>query len=480
MMPDPCYFDDSLPRLVRVLASKLDRAQLEAGVVLRDAGGRLCFFGEREVAPEVALELGAAARAALGRYARPDRLFGGGGEAGAQRALRDPVALPVPVDLGDGEVVTVRYVDRRIVGADWLLPPSPRPAEAFAPEGGAAAPPRALRVAFSSLKGGVGRTTALTVVAAEQARRGRNVLVIDLDLEAPGIGSLLLSDDRMPGFGVIDYLLERNFGPVDPAIVSDMVGTSALTQEHGLVNVVPAIGARTLASPGNYLAKLSRAVIEALDEGAPTPLAGKLSEMLAALEAQRQYDLVLIDVRAGFAEIAAGPILTLDAEVLIFGTAQHQTLQDLRFLLAHLASLSRDVRPSPWSRLKMVHAKAAQAAEVGAFRDALWTLFSDHVYEESEGLEEFNFDVNAPEAPHYPILIPLDIAFADWEPVGRLDRLLDTYYPRTFADLVDYVEDLLGADQHPGHLPPRGWHQAQGRRRGAQARAARVGRRPAL
>lgn len=446
-MPDPCYFDDSLPRFVRILAGKLDKERIEAGVVLRDAGGRLCFFSEDDVASTVAVALGAEAKAALGHYARPDRLIVGRGEAGAQRVLREPDMLPFSVDLGGGEMLTVRYLDRRIVGADWLQSPSTSLSAPSVPGAEVAPRARTLRVAFSSLKGGVGRSTALTVVAAEQARKGRNVLVIDLDLEAPGIGSLLLAEDRMPGFGVIDYLLERNFGSVDRTILSDMVGTSALTQGHGLVNVVPAIGTRTLASPGNYLAKLSRAVIEALDEGAPIPLAGKLREMLAELEAQRQYDLVLIDVRAGLAEIAAGPILTLDAEVLIFGTAQRQTLQDLSFLLAHLASLSRDARLSPWSRLKMVHAKAAQAAEAGTFRDELWTLFSDHVYVESMGLEEFNFDVNAPEAPHYPILIPLDIAFADWDPVGRPDRLLDTYYSRTFGELVDYVEDLLGAGE---------------------------------
>ncbi|HWU89915.1 MAG TPA: AAA family ATPase, partial [Kofleriaceae bacterium] len=228
-MRDPCYFDDSLPRLVRVLAGKLDRAQIEAGVVLRDAGGRLCFFNDRDVAPATALEISAEIKAVLGPYARPDRLAVGSGEPGAQRVLQDPAALPVTVDLGDGEVLTVRYLDRRIVGADWLQPPS-SPLEPAAPENEVAPGARTLRVAFSSLKGGVGRSTALTVVAAEQARKGRNVLVIDLDLEAPGIGSLLLSEDRMPGFGAIDYLLERNFGAVDRAIVSDMVGTSALTQ----------------------------------------------------------------------------------------------------------------------------------------------------------------------------------------------------------------------------------------------------------
>ena len=42
-------------------------------------------------------------------------------------------------------------------------------------------------VTFYSFKGGVGRTTALTHVAWILAMRGRKVVTVDLDLEAPGI-----------------------------------------------------------------------------------------------------------------------------------------------------------------------------------------------------------------------------------------------------------------------------------------------------
>ena len=40
---------------------------------------------------------------------------------------------------------------------------------------------------FYSFKGGVGRSFALLETAAQLARRGRSVLVWDLDLEAPGL-----------------------------------------------------------------------------------------------------------------------------------------------------------------------------------------------------------------------------------------------------------------------------------------------------
>lgn len=446
-MSDDCRFDDSLPRLLAVLVDKIGKTQIEEGVVLRDATGRLSFFASTDIDPGTVGEVDALIRISLDRYARPDRLLVCVSDFGTQRVLHDPAALEIQVALDDGDVVSTRYIDRRIVGTDWLHRPAPltETADVSTTQGAEA---HTLRLAFSSLKGGVGRSTALTVVAAEQAKKGRNVLVIDLDLEAPGIGSLLLSEERMPSFGVVDYLAERNLGPVDRTIVNDMVGTSALTQGHGLVSVVPAVGTRTLKAPGNYLAKLSRAMIEAItDQDEPISLANKLREMLNDLEAQRRYDLVLLDVRAGLAEIAAGPILALGAEVLIFGTAQRQTIQDLHFLLSHLSILTNDVSPSPWRRLKMVHAKAAQAAMAGRFRDELWDLFSTYLYVETVGLDEFNFDADAPEAPHYPIVIPLDTAFADWDPVRDPDKLLDSFYSRAFNDLIAYVDDLLEVDQ---------------------------------
>jgi Mrp family chromosome partitioning ATPase len=425
---EPCRFDDSLPRFVAILSAALGPPQLAAGVVLRDATGRLCFVTSDEISPELVAQIEQRARDDLGHYARAEVVVSDDGDT-------FDLALQVDVAIADSAPLSIRYLDRRIVGADWLRRPEPERA------GDAASAP--VRVVFSSLKGGVGRSTALTVVAAEQARRGRHVLVLDLDLEAPGVGSLLLSVDRTPRYGVVDYLVERNFGPVDPEIVGEMVGTSELTQGQGLVHVVPAVGSRTLEEPAGYLAKLSRAMLEAITGETPMSLADKLRELVHTLEQQRRYDLILIDARAGLAEIAAGPILALDAEVLIFGTSQRQTIDDLTFLFAHLGTLGREIWPSPWGRLKMVHAKAAQAATAKQHREALWELFAEHLYVETLGLEELNFDAESTEAPHYPITIPLDLAFADWDPVHATEQLVTTYYTRTYGDLISYVEDLL-------------------------------------
>ncbi len=61
---------------------------------------------------------------------------------------------------------------------------------------------------FYSYKGGVGRTTALINVAAELSRRGRKVLVVDFDLEAPGITSYDFCAKAATTPGVVDYICE--------------------------------------------------------------------------------------------------------------------------------------------------------------------------------------------------------------------------------------------------------------------------------
>lgn len=59
---------------------------------------------------------------------------------------------------------------------------------------------------FYSFKGGVGRTMALVNVAVWLAKRGKNVLLIDFDLEAPGLDTfpLLRPKSRTPG--IVDYV----------------------------------------------------------------------------------------------------------------------------------------------------------------------------------------------------------------------------------------------------------------------------------
>ena len=107
-------------------------------------------------------------------------------------------------------------LDRLITGGDWLRPEFPN------------APPRVPRATFYGLKGGVGRSTALALFARHLAGRGKNVLVLDLDLESPGVGSLLLPSNAFPPSGLVDWFVEDAVGAADAELLDELTAISPL------------------------------------------------------------------------------------------------------------------------------------------------------------------------------------------------------------------------------------------------------------
>lgn len=77
----------------------------------------------------------------------------------------------------------------------------------------------ATAITFYSYKGGVGRTLALANVASQLAQLGRRVVVVDLDLEAPGVPYKLHPTKPVAG-GVVDlvhdFLATRRLGEIAP------------------------------------------------------------------------------------------------------------------------------------------------------------------------------------------------------------------------------------------------------------------------
>jgi MinD-like ATPase involved in chromosome partitioning or flagellar assembly len=67
-------------------------------------------------------------------------------------------------------------------------------------------------VTFYSLRGGVGRTTALVSAARVLAARGRRVVCVDMDLEAPGLSTLLGLPEVAENVGAVSLLLQIEQG----------------------------------------------------------------------------------------------------------------------------------------------------------------------------------------------------------------------------------------------------------------------------
>jgi cellulose biosynthesis protein BcsQ len=421
-------FDDSLPAFAKVIADSFGVDALTSAVFIRDAKGVLAAVLDRELDDTELVEVQDKVLAALGPYARAEEPVRGKNGIGAERLLSGPARL---VKSGG---VSVRLIDRRIVGIDWLAPPKLQ---------SGAVP----RVVFFSIKGGVGRSTALCVCAAHLARKGLRVLAIDLDFEAPGLGATLLRTEELPKYGVVDWLVENGISGIDQQFLADSIGHSSLMA--GMA-VLPAFGTATLNNPADALSKIARASIEDTAQGVGKPFREQVREMVERCEQTGDFDVVLVDARAGLHETTAAPLLNLGAKVLMFGLDEPQTFQGYKLLLAHIDERRPDSqawREQAW----LVQAKAPQLPDTGVvdrFR-TLWGDTSNVIGVEQElsadDLDvEWNNDetaVTLPDEPA-PLLWVLDDGrYRGFDPLRAGELLSLTLVNETFRSLIEWFDD---------------------------------------
>ncbi|HDR9124371.1 hypothetical protein DF049_26245 [Burkholderia cenocepacia] len=443
------WFDDSLPIATSIIRTELGDDLLGHTVFVRDTTGRLSAVVGASLDTETLERVGARLHEELGPYARDDRALTDQNGFGAARLLVEAQGA-LQVYVGDHKV---KLLERRIVGADWLRPPSktagPVP-----------------RIVFSSLKGGVGRSTALCVMAAYLSRRGLRVLCVDFDLEAPGIGSMLLRTNELPKFGMLDYFVESGISTINPSFLNDLIGDSYLGSAGARVAVIPAIGAATESHPENAIAKLSRAYLEEFsDDGKAISLTERLRRLIEQLEATSSFDVVLLDARAGLHESTAAAIQGLGADTLLFGTDQPQTYLGYSLLMKHLAQFPADGSDDWRERIRFVHAKASdsestQARALERFADLYKMLETAPADLEPEGdtltSDDFAFewetddptvarDIEDEFAIPQVLRILDDSNYRDFDPIARAMLLEHASYRATFESLLDYGDEIANS-----------------------------------
>ena len=336
------YFDDSLPYFTSLLTEELGTDVVTNGVFSRDTSGRLAFFCSKKLTKKVISQISRRVISELAPYARSDRPIADISDFGVVELLLEQ-ALSVKVGS-----IYIKLLDRRIVGGDWLRPP-------------AAVDSTPPRFVFASIKGGVGRTTALSIVAADLAARGKSILIVDLDLEAPGIGSMLLEENTNPEFGMIDALVEINLNKLSDSFIADLIGPSALSDRSGKIDVIPAFGRRSLENPHDILAKISRAYSDRIDDtGKVSTFLDKVHEIIEHVSKFRRYDVILVDARAGLHETTASALLGIGAHLLFFGLNEPQTFQGYNALFSNLIQINsiKTARSSWLATVSMVQGKA--------------------------------------------------------------------------------------------------------------------------
>lgn len=420
-------FDQIVPVLQEVLRPHAEQfLQHKPVVVNRDLNGRVRLI-IRESAQqdpelqEIFKELAQALSEQLGRHAfPPDQMLLA--EPDIEAALHGVPAMPCP------EVEGVVLVDRLASEGQW--------ARIAPPVSGVP------RIVFFSIKGGVGRSTAMAVAAWSLAQAGKRVMMLDLDLESPGLSSSVLPQSHRPAYGITDWLVEDLVDNGD-AVFDAMVASSPLSHD-GEIYVVPAHG----AEPGDYISKLGRVWMPKVsDPGQREAWSQRLGRLLEKLEAHWQPDVMLMDSRSGIDDVASSCVTDLGAsQVLLFALDGEQTWSGYRLLFEywHRAGVAQEIR----ERLQLVGAMipdTGAADYLAGLREQSWDLFSESLYDEippgETGDEQWSFDDHDVSAPHYPWPIRWHRGFATLTSLySRLEQMDEQQVQATFGALLEGLQ----------------------------------------
>ena len=388
------------------------------------------LFGKIRLSVSDAVALGHEAQNALQRLAANlHRALGVRAYAPEQALLFVDQALLDPLKQEARELQPgVYWVDRLVTGSNWWTVRTPEE------------PRQTNRFTLYSVKGGVGRTTTAAVLAWHLAHNGERVLVVDLDLESPGLSSAMLGARDRPDFGVTDWFVEDLVGQGDGVLDKMTISPTWALDLEGDVHVAPAHG----LEPGEYLAKLGRVYMDS-----PKPWSRRLDQLLQCLEDQCNPTVVLLESRSGLHDIAAATVTDLDAQVLLFATDSPSTWDDYHILFRHwqINNLATRIR----EKLAIVSALTPDTGDVhhylSGFKERSWTLFQDCLYDEAPddlSADRFSFDLNDDDAPHDPLHITWTLGLSAG---ASLRNLAQTSVAVAYSRFLDRFDHRFGINQ---------------------------------
>ncbi|MCG5058148.1 MAG: AAA family ATPase [Limnoraphis sp. WC205] len=197
-------------------------------------------------------------------------------------------------------------------------------------------------VAFHSFKGGVGRTTHALALAQALAEEKSKVLLVDGDLEAPGISWVFKRRMPSPSVSFADLLALAHGDPSPEAenaiqLVANRLQSSLIDQ----IYVLP-----SFRSTSEFTSLEIRP--EHLIKGAKNPFL--ITQILANLGKVLQVDVVIVDLRAGLSELATGLILDPRVYRIFVTTLSGQSMSgtlELFKLIVQRAASTQDEDPLP-------------------------------------------------------------------------------------------------------------------------------------
>lgn len=299
-------------------------------------------------------------------------------------------------------------------------------------------------VTFYSFKGGVGRSTALAFVANILATRGHRVVMIDFDLEAPGLSLMYPSSALYPSpslypsietatqsYGVLDYIYQRYLTPDD-----DQPAISECIRQID----IPARGELYLVPAGEYnegyIHRLADLDIRILYQRETNPIHQLFDDVKSYLDP----DIILIDARTGFTEMGAIALFDQADLGIICFSPTNQSFSGLQWVVK-AASKQRSYRGIPDLRFLLT-----PVPPVAQSQQQMWIAYTAEWIANNWGVppsltvEDLYYQV-----PYNPTITTLENLFGDilpgvLEPYRQVADAITASLPETIPDKMKLVE----------------------------------------
>jgi len=290
--------------------------------------------------------------------------------------------------------------------------------------------PTPIITTFYSVRGGVGRSTALAYTGEILASKGRKVVAVDLDLEAPGLAAIYGVEDQIAqGQGVLPLLRAIDKGD-NPDFSRHLIRVS----EGSELYCVPA--GLTDATYARMLAQVDLQAWYSEDRNPLRLLIQGLSERLPF-----KPDVILLDSGTGISSISAPLLFDLaDIAVIVFfphPQTRSATKEVVRALMsAHTRRVFDGRRLTPEPRFLVSPIPASRLAEVvKKYRTRSGEWIADWL--STTRLNSEGGDATTSEITHF---VPYR------EDLATSDRVIpDAQVWRDFETVADWVERFLPA-----------------------------------
>jgi MinD-like ATPase involved in chromosome partitioning or flagellar assembly len=186
-------------------------------------------------------------------------------------------------------------------------------------------------VAFHSFKGGVGRTVHALALARALTRADKRVLLVDADVEAPGVSWLVVHRLPDPPLSFADVLALAHGDP-DPSLGS----TVRLAADRLQAAVLQGIYVLPAFRPAGRFVSMEVRPEHLASADAPFVL----TELLGGLGRTLGVQAVIVDLRAGLSEAAAGLLLDPRVYRVLVTTLSDQSVTGTERVLELLERLA--------------------------------------------------------------------------------------------------------------------------------------------